>query len=189
MVKESIMAIGFKKLDIPGLVYIELDMIGDNRGFFVELYKESLFKANGIDMPLVQANLSKSSKGVLRGLHYQIPPKAQGKIVGVMSGEIFDVAVDVRKGSPTYGQWFGVKLTAKQKNMLYIPEGFAHGFYTLEDAEVMYFCSNEYSKEHERGFIWNDSAVGVNWQAINPTISERDQKLPLFKDSGVHFNI
>lgn len=182
------MAFHFKKLKIPGLIYIETDVFGDDRGFFVELFKTSVFKTNGIVKPIVQVNHSKSFKGVLRGLHYQKPPRAQGKLISVVCGEIFDVTVDIRKGSPTYAHWFGINLEAKTKNMLYVPEGLAHGFYTMSKvAEVIYHCTDEYSKDHERGIIWNDPAVAIAWPVNNPLVSEKDKKFPLLKDADNNF--
>lgn len=182
------MAFHFKKLKIPGLIYVETDVFGDDRGFFVEIFKASIFKTNGIVKPIVQVNHSKSSKGVLRGLHYQKPPRAQGKLISVVAGEIFDVTVDIRKGSPTYAHWFGINLEAKNKNMLYVPEGLAHGFYTMSKvAEVIYHCTDEYSKEHERGIIWNDPAVAIAWPVNNPLVSEKDKKFPLLKDVDNNF--
>ena len=182
------MAFQFKKLEIPGLIYIKTEIFGDSRGFFTEIFKASVFKAKGIVKPMVQVNHSKSSKGVLRGLHYQKSPRAQGKLVSVVSGEIFDVAVDIRKGSPTYSQWTGVRLNAKKKNMFYIPEGFAHGFYTVSKAaEVIYHCTAEYSVEHERGIIWNDPVIAVVWPGDAPEVSKRDKGLPFLKDADNHF--
>ena len=182
------MASRFQKLKIPGLVYVESDIFGDDRGFFAEIYKASLFKTNGIKTPFVQVNHSKSARGVLRGLHYQNPPRAQGKLVSVVAGEVFDVAVDIRKGSSSYGQWHGVNLSAAKKNMLYIPEGFAHGFCTISPtAEVIYYCTDEYSPEHEGGVIYNDPALGIDWPVKDPVLSSKDQKFPVLNKAVNHF--
>ncbi len=169
------MPFSFKKLYIPDLILIEPKVFNDGRGFFAELYKSTDFKTAGIKKPFVQVNHSKSEKGVLRGLHYQIPPKAQAKLITVVQGEIFDVAVDIRKRSKTFGKWVSVKLDAKSKNMLYVPEGFAHGFcVTSKMAEVIYFCTEIYSPKHERGIIWNDSDLNIKWPVKEPKLSKRD---------------
>ena len=144
-----------------------------------ESFKESEFSVNKINAKFVQDNVSFSTKGVLRGLHYQQKPKEQAKLVSVISGEIFDVAVDIRKDSTTYGKWVGKTLSDKNHEMLYIPEGFAHGFCTLSDtANVLYKITNEYSPENERGIIWNDPNVSISWPIKNPIVSEKDKKLP-----------
>ena len=150
----------------------------------MEGYKKSEFYANGIDVDFNQDNHSKSTKGVLRGLHYQAAPKGQAKLVRCVRGEIFDVAVDIRKNSPTFGQWVGEKLTEENKRMLYIPEGFAHGFAVLSDeAELLYKASNEFSKEHDRGVLWNDPDIGVEWGIdFEPILSEKDKIQPRLKD-------
>ncbi|MCK5493010.1 MAG: dTDP-4-dehydrorhamnose 3,5-epimerase [Candidatus Omnitrophica bacterium] len=170
------MPFNFKKLEIPEIVLIEPKIFPDGRGFFIETYKYSDFADFGIKENFIQDNYSKSTqKGVLRGLHYQIPPFSQGKIIQVISGEIFDVAVDIRDGSPSYGKWVGVNLSSENRNMLYIPFGFAHGFCTLSEVtEVMYKCTNIYSPQHERGIIWNDSILNIDWQVDNPILSLKD---------------
>ncbi|MBI3255770.1 MAG: dTDP-4-dehydrorhamnose 3,5-epimerase [Candidatus Andersenbacteria bacterium] len=178
----------FEKLDIPEVLHITPLVFSDERGAFSELFKASEFSAHGIPDLFVQVNQSVSAKGVLRGLHYQKQPSAQGKLVSVAHGEIFDVAVDIRQGSPTYGKWIGQALSAKVKNMLYIPIGFAHGFYVLsESAELVYFCTNEYAKEQEAGIIWNDPAIGITWPGSEPLVSAKDAALPLLEKCDNNF--
>jgi dTDP-4-dehydrorhamnose 3,5-epimerase len=162
-------------MEIPDVVLIEPQVWEDERGFFVETYKYPDFKKNGIDYTFVQDNHSKSGKGVLRGLHYQLNLQAQGKLIRVVKGSMFDVAVDMRKESPYYAKWAGCILSDKNRRMLFVPPGFAHGFCTLSDtAEVMYKCTNVYSPEHERGIIWNDPEIGIEWPIKNPILSEKD---------------
>jgi dTDP-4-dehydrorhamnose 3,5-epimerase len=178
----------FRKLDIPDVLLITPKVFEDKRGFFVESYKFSEFDLNGIKERFVQDNHSKSTKGVLRGLHYQKNPKSQGKLLRCISGEIFDVAVDIRKNSPSFGKWVGEMLSAENKKMLYIPAGFAHGFLVLsETAELLYKATDEYSPENDRGIIWNDPEICVKWNIDNPIISEKDQILPLLKDADINF--
>lgn len=150
----------------------------------MESYKKSEFAANGIDVDFCQDNHSKSSKLVLRGLHYQLPPKTQGKLVRCTKGKILDVAVDIRKGSKTFGKWVGEILSEDNFHMLYIPEGFAHGFVVLSDtAEILYKATNEYSPENDRGILWNDPDINVNWGLdFDPILSEKDKNQPLLKD-------
>lgn len=159
---------------------VEPEVFGDSRGYFMETYNYKEFKEAGMDMVFVQDNQSKSKKGVLRGLHFQIK-HPQGKLVRVISGEVFDVGVDLRKTSPTYRRWFGAVLSAENKKQLYIPEGFAHGFLVLSDeAEFVYKCTEFYHPEDEGGFIWNDPAIGVEWpleRVGEIVLSERDKKL------------
>lgn len=183
------MAFQFQNLDIEGLIYIEPDIFGDQRGFLAEIYKYPEFKKHGIMKPFVQVNYSKSTKGTLRGLHYQKDPMAQGKLVSVVEGEIFDVGVDLREGSPTYGKWVGLTLNAEKKNMLYIPEGFAHGFCVLsETAQLIYYCTQVYSPEHERGIIWNDKELDIAWPIENPILSDRDKDLQLLNQTDNNFS-
>ncbi|KQC85117.1 MULTISPECIES: dTDP-4-dehydrorhamnose 3,5-epimerase [Clostridia] len=169
--------------EIDGLYLIQPTVFGDSRGYFMETYNYEEFKEAGLDMVFVQDNQSSSTKGVLRGLHYQ-KKHTQGKLVRVLSGEVFDVAVDIRKGSKTYGKWFGVTLSAEKKNMFYIPEGFAHGFYVLSDtAEFAYKCTDFYDPSSEAGIKWDDPAIGVEWPILDgttPNISEKDGKHPAF---------
>ena len=174
----------FKKLDIEDVQLIIPKVFDDERGFFLESYKKSDFINNGINIDFNQDNHSRSTKGVLRGLHYQASPKGQAKIVRCIKGEIFDVAVDIRKNSPTFGKWVGEKLSEENKHMLYIPDGFAHGFVVLSDiAEILYKASNEYSKEHDRGILWNDPDIDIKWNIdFEPILSEKDKKQPRLKD-------
>lgn len=178
----------FNKTDIEGVYIIEPKVFGDDRGYFMETYKESDFKAAGLDYKFVQDNQSKSHKGVLRGLHYQ-RNYPQAKLVRVISGEVFDVAVDLRKNSPTYGKWVGVILTAENKKMFMIPRGFAHGFVVLSDtAEFVYKCDEIYHPEDEGGIMWNDPEIGVVWPYKGePSLSEKDKHHPSFKESKVSF--
>ena len=182
------MSFSLKKLEIPEVLLIEPERFRDSRGFFAEIYKYSDFFQFGITKKIVQINYSRSEKNVLRGLHYQKNPMAQGKLMRVMSGEIFDVAVDMRKGSPYYGKWAGETLTSENMKMLYIPEGFAHGFCVLSDkAEVTYYCTNNYSPENERGIIWNDPELNIKWPLKSPIVSEKDFKAALFKKADNNF--
>ena len=178
----------FQRLGIPELVLIEPSTQRDDRGFFRETYKQSVFAANEIAWVFVQDNSSFSTRGVLRGLHYQMQPQAQGKLVAVSKGEIFDVAVDIRRGSPTYGKWLGEVLSAENGCMLYIPPGFAHGFCVLSDeAAVTYKVTAEYAPDLERGILWNDPEIAVEWPIANPYLSPRDVSLPLLKLADNNF--
>ena len=182
------MAFKFTRLSINDVVEITPDAYKDDRGIFAELFKKTEFEKNGLLSQFVQVNSSRSVKNVLRGLHYQLNPKAQGKLVSVTQGEIFDVAVDIRKSSATYGQWVSSVLSSEKKNMLYIPPGFAHGFCALSDiADVVYYCTEEYSPNHERGVLWSDPAIGVEWPVSQPIVSEKDVMLPLLKDAENNF--
>lgn len=182
------MPFSFKRLAIPDVVLIEPKVFPDGRGFFMEAYKYSDFAAFGIKEQFVQDNHSRSKKGVLRGLHYQRPPKAQGKLVRVVLGEIFDVAVDIRKGSPWYGKWVGETLSAENRLMLYIPIGFAHGFCALsETAEVVYKTTEEYAPEYDAGIIWNDPEIGIDWPIKGPVVSPKDAELLPLKKVGNDF--
>jgi len=154
----------------------------------METYKMPDFVTAGIKGNFVQENHSCSSKGVLRGLHYQNPPFAQGKLVRVVRGEIFDVSVDIRKGSPTWGKWVGVILSGKNKNILYVPAGFAHGFCVLSEiAEVIYKTTDVYSAESEAGIIWSDKDLNIEWPVEEPILSEKDKKLPTLKNADIRF--
>jgi len=171
------------KTKIPDLHIIKPRVFEDNRGYFFESYNKNTFLMNGIDQNFVQDNESKSSKGVLRGLHFQKPPFSQGKLVRVMQGAVIDVAVDLRKASPTYGEWVAVELNHKNKWMYWIPPGFAHGFVTLEDDTVFFYkCTNVYNKESEGSILWNDPDLNIDWKVANPLLSEKDLVSPLFKD-------
>ena len=183
------MAFEFKRLEIPEVILVSPKAFADERGFFLESYKESEFKANGISFEFKQDNHSKSSKNVLRGLHYQLEPHAQGKLVRVVTGRIFDVAVDIRKGSPMYGKWVSAELSEENKKMLWIPPGFAHGFLTLEDnTNVLYKSTNEYNKESELGILWNDPEINVRWPVNDPILSDKDKKHPELKGADINFN-
>jgi len=180
----------FKRLKIPEVIVIEPLGFEDGRGLFAEIYRQSDFKAGGIEETFVQDNYSHSARGVLRGLHYQKQPKAQGKLIIVLQGHIFDVAVDIRKGSRTYGAWVGEELSAEDLRMLYIPSGFAHGFCVLsEEADVVYKVTHEYAPELDRGIIWNDPMVGVQWPVANPIVSEKDAQLPTLETADNNFRI
>jgi dTDP-4-dehydrorhamnose 3,5-epimerase len=182
------MPFAFKRLDIAEIVLIEPRVFEDERGFFMETYKAPDFVAAGIKGDFVQENHSHSSKGVLRGLHYQNPPFAQGKLVRVVRGEIFDVAVDIRKGSPTWGKWVGTILSEKNRNMLYVPAGLAHGFCVLSKiAEVIYKTTNVYSAESEAGIIWNDEDLNIEWPIEEPVLSEKDKQWPALKSADIKF--
>lgn len=175
--------------EIPELVIIEPSVYKDKRGFFLETYSYRDFSTFGIETQFVQDNHSRSVKGVLRGLHYQLAPMAQSKLIRCIRGEIFDVAVDIRVGAPTFGKWFGTILSEENRKILYIPQGFAHGFVVLSDiAEVAYKVNNLYSSEHERGIIWNDPHIKIQWPVSNPILSKRDRELPSLKDAEINFS-
>jgi dTDP-4-dehydrorhamnose 3,5-epimerase len=171
----------FESTSLSGVVIIVPKVFGDARGFFMETFKRSEFEAAGLPVALVQENHSRSTAGTLRGLHYQREPKAQGKLVRVVVGEVFDVAVDIRKASPTFGRWVGVTLSAENCKSIYIPPGFAHGFCVMSpEAEVIYKTTEEYAPELEFGICWDDPALGIVWPVDNPTLSERDKRWPAF---------
>jgi dTDP-4-dehydrorhamnose 3,5-epimerase len=173
------MKFDFEPLEIPDVVLVTATRYADERGFFQESYRASAFAEAGIDARFVQDNLARSSKGVLRGLHYQIPPGAQGKLVGTTSGRIFDVAVDLRVGSATYGRWVGAELDADGGQLLWVPPGFAHGYAVLSDvADVYYKCTEEYRPELDRGVLWNDPVIGVEWPVTDPIVSGKDREQP-----------
>lgn len=172
----------FIKTDLPGLLVFEPAVFEDSRGYFFESYNENIFRQEGINIHWVQDNQSSSTFGVIRGLHYQLPPFAQSKLVRVLKGKILDVVVDIRKGSPTYGKAVTQKLSAKNKKQLFIPAGFAHGFSVLsEKAEVLYKCDIFYNKESEAGIIYNDPELNIDWQIPleKAVVSEKDIALPL----------
>ena len=170
--------------DLNGIVLFEPDVFGDSRGYFFESFKLSGFKeSTGSESPFVQDNESLSSKNVLRGLHFQAPPYAQGKLVRVCTGAVLDVAVDIRIDSPTYGKHYKVVLSEENKRQLWIPPGFAHGFLTLKDStRFIYKCTNYYNKASEGGLKWNDDNLGIDWNVKDPIVSEKDQVLPPFLD-------
>ncbi|MFQ5743415.1 MAG: dTDP-4-dehydrorhamnose 3,5-epimerase [Acidobacteriota bacterium] len=183
------MAFTFRRLEIPELILVEARGLEDGRGFFAELYKRSVFAANGIEDEFVQDNHSRSVQGTLRGLHYQLQPQAQAKLVVVLRGRIFDVAVDIRRGSPSYGRWLGIDLDAGAGEMLYLPPGFAHGFCVVSDeADVLYKVTAEYAPELERGIIWNDADIGIRWPLTAPRLSARDAALPSLQETDNNFD-
>lgn len=179
--------------DIPGVLIIEPDVHGDHRGYFMETYSKQRYAQFGIDVEFVQDNMSFSAqKGTLRGLHWQNAPMAQSKLVSCTKGVVIDVAVDIRKGSPTYKKWVSVELSAENKRQFFIPQGFAHGFLTLsDDVEFRYKVDNFYSKEHDRGIRYDDPSIGVDWggllQGLEPVLSEKDKNGPLLDDSDANF--
>jgi len=173
---------------IKGLVVIQPKVFEDARGYFFEPYNKKVLAGIGINDDFQQDNQSMSQKGVLRGLHFQNPPHAQSKLVRVIQGAVWDVAVDIRKNSPTYGQYYGLELNEKNKTILYIPEGFAHGFKTLEDDTVfLYKCSALYNKAAEDSIYWNDPDIGIPWDIKDPILSEKDKTAKLFKDFKSQF--
>lgn len=177
---------------LKGLVIIEPDFFEDQRGYFFEGYNRKKLQAEGINHDFIQDNQSKSMYGVIRGLHYQIEPRAQTKLVRVLSGEIYDVAVDIRNGSPTYGKWYGLELSCKNRKQLLVPKGFAHGFSVLsEKAVVFYKCDEFYAPEYDAGIIYNDPELEIDWRIpVNKVLlSEKDGNLPLFKNAKNNFNI
>jgi dTDP-4-dehydrorhamnose 3,5-epimerase len=180
----------FEKTPIEGLWIIEPRIFGDHRGYFMEVYNYDDFKATGLDMIFVQENQSKSKKGVLRGMHFQTKHQ-QGKLVRVIKGEVFDVAVDLRKGSATYGKWYGVSLSDENKKQFYVPEGFAHGFIvTSDEAEFVYKCTDFYHPEFEGSIAWNDPDVDIKWplEGVGEVLlSEKDKKAPFLKDIRIEF--
>ncbi|WP_270180238.1 dTDP-4-dehydrorhamnose 3,5-epimerase [Alkalihalobacillus sp. CinArs1] len=169
---------------LSGVKIIEPDVFGDDRGYFLESYNQETFLEHGLDYTFVQDNHSLSKeRGVIRGLHYQEEPYAQTKLVRVIAGSIYDVAVDIRKNSKTYGHWIGLTLSEKNHRQLLIPQGFAHGFCTLEaNTQVLYKVDHVYSPEHERGIVWNDPYLGITWPTATPILSEKDTGLPFLKD-------
>lgn len=178
---------------IPGVLIIEPDIHGDHRGYFMETYHKETYEKNGIHADFVQDNMSFSAaKGTLRGLHWQNAPMAQAKLVSCTKGCVIDVAVDIRKGSPTYREWVSVELSAENKRQFFIPRGFAHGFLTLsDDVEFRYKVDNFYSKEHDRGIRYDDPSIHVDWgkllNGIEPILSKKDQEGPLLEDSDANF--
>ncbi len=180
----------FNKTEIEGVYIIEPKVFGDSRGFFMETYNENDFKKNGLDYVFVQDNQSKSHKGVLRGLHFQ-KEHPQAKLVRVVEGEVFDVAVDLRKGSKTYGKWVGVILSEENKKMFMIPRGFAHGFVVLsETAQFVYKCDDFYHPEDEGGIMYNDPDINIKWPYKGDVeLSEKDKKHPLLKENKIEFDL
>lgn len=176
------------KTHIKDLLIIKPKVFEDARGYFFESYNEGVFKQHGIDVNFIQDNQSLSNSGVLRGLHFQAPPFAQGKLVRVINGAVLDIAVDIRKNSATYGQHISIELTEENKTMFYIPPGFAHGFLTLNDHTVFsYKCSNLYNKASEGTVLWNDKDLNINWNIENPVLSEKDMMGTPFKEFNSPF--
>ena len=179
-----------RPLALPELLELVPNRFQDERGFFSEVWNQARFAEAGIAAAFIQDNVSVSrTKGVIRGLHFQAPPAAQAKLVRVSRGAVFDVGVDIRRSSPTFGRWAGVVLSAEKWNQLYVPEGFAHGFVTLEDnTEVSYKVSGAYSPEHERSIRWDDPAIGIDWPiSVAPTLSPKDETAPLLADIETGF--
>jgi len=176
---------------LKGLIIIEPRVFNDSRGYFFESYNQERFTEAGIEFRPVQDNESKSTLGVIRGLHYQLNPQAQSKLIRVVQGSIFDVALDIRKGSPTFGKWFGIELDSETKKQLFIPRGFAHGFSVLsETAVIQYKCDNLYNPQLERGINLNDPVINIDWKLNNlpPVISDKDLRNPAFERAEYNFN-
>jgi dTDP-4-dehydrorhamnose 3,5-epimerase len=180
----------FVELEVPGVWLIEPKVFGDNRGWFFESYRHDEFAAHGLSDMFVQDNMSSSAHHVVRGLHYQLEPKAQDKLVRVTRGEVFDVAVDIRKGSPTFGKWAGRILSAENKLAMFVPAGCAHGFCVLSDtAEFHYRCTGYYAPSHERGIHWDDPAIGVEWpvEAATAILSDKDKRNPPLAQAEINY--
>jgi dTDP-4-dehydrorhamnose 3,5-epimerase len=178
----------FERLSIPEVVLVKPVVFRDERGFFLETFKESAFASCGLPWRFVQDNLSHSTHGVLRGLHYQKPPAAQGKLVMAPKGEVFDVAVDIRTGSPDYGRWVATVLSEENLHSLYIPPGFAHGFCVLSgEADLLYKVSAQYEPALDAGILWNDPSIGIEWPVDSPLLSPKDATLPLLRDTEADF--
>ena len=176
------MGFTFTPLDLQEVLLVEPDTYRDDRGFFRETFKASAFASGGVGDAFVQANVSRSSAGVLRGLHFQRPPKGVAKLVSVVQGRIFDVAADVRQDSPTLGRWVGAELSAADGRSLFVPEGFAHGFLALQDDTVVtYLMTGEFSPEHDTGVRWDDPDLGIDWPVAAPILSEKDRALPTLR--------
>jgi dTDP-4-dehydrorhamnose 3,5-epimerase len=177
------MNVTFKKTTLEGVLLIEPKIFGDRRGHFLEAFREEIFREKGLIYHFVQDNISTSQKGTVRGLHYQKPPHAQAKLLMAIQGRILDVAVDMRKNSPTFGNYFSAELTDENRQMMYIPAGFAHGFSVLSDqATVFYKCNSYYHQPSERGVRWNDPDLNIDWKAEEALVSDKDQAQPMFAD-------
>jgi dTDP-4-dehydrorhamnose 3,5-epimerase len=175
--------VNFTETSLPGVILIEPRVFGDSRGFFMETYRADLFRDHGIDETFVQDNHSRSARGVLRGLHYQ-EPHPQGKLVRCTRGALFDVAVDIRRGSPSFGKWYGVTLSDENKAMLWIPPGFAHGFCTLVDeTDLVYKTTEIYRPEFDRAILWNDPEIAIEWPIADPILSAKDTAAPRLRDA------
>lgn len=182
------MSFRFEPLEIPDVILVEPTVHGDPRGSFMEVYRRTAFREGGVEVEFVQDNLARSERGVLRGLHYQLPPKAQGKLVWCSRGEVFDVAVDLRGGSPSFARWVGVRLRADAPRLLYVPPGFAHGYCVLsEEADVAYKVTAEYDPELDRGIRWDDPEIAVEWPLDEPRLSARDRGLPPLSEASLPF--
>lgn len=178
----------FSEREIPGVRVIEYRKFDDPRGFFMETFRKRDFADNGIALPFVQDNFSHSVKGVLRGMHYQKDPFAQGKLVLVLRGAVYDVGVDIRRGSPTYGKWVGEVLSDENRKMFYLPPGLAHGFCVLsEEVDFFYKTTADYAPELDRGFSWNDPEVGIAWPITDPILSRRDRDLPPLREADNNY--
>ncbi len=178
----------FSRQAIPDIVLVEGIRFGDQRGFFWETYRLSEFTERGIPAHLTQLGHSRSTRRVLRGLHYQKRPRAQGKLIAVVRGEIFDVVVDIRRGSPTYGNWISTVLSDNSHRMLFVPEGFAHGFCVLSnDADVLYAMTAEHDPDLDRGILWRDPRIGIAWPVRDPILSPKDASLPLLEAADNNF--
>lgn len=176
------------KTEIEGLLLIKPKVFSDDRGYFFESYNEEIYKEKGIDLNFVQDNISKSKKGTIRGLHYQVGDKAQGKLCKVICGKVLDVAVDIRFGSPTFGKYFASELSEENHTQLWIPPGFAHGFSVLSEEVIFsYKCTALYNKESERAILYNDKELNIDWKVVNPIVSEKDMKAKLFKEIDKDF--
>lgn len=180
----------FTPLSLPGLLLVEPRVLQDSRGWFLEMYKKSEFHKGGITDEFVQDNYARSvGKGTVRGLHYQKEPAAQGKLIRATAGEILDVVVDIRRGSPTFGHHIMVTLSEENKRMLWVPPGFAHGYCAMSEvSEVVYKVTHEYSPSHDRGIRWNDPALNIRWPIENPTLSQKDANAPLLADADNNFD-
>lgn len=178
------MPVKYTKTSIPGVLLIEPDVFRDSRGFFLETHHQNKYAEEGIGKPFIQDNRSHSKKGVLRGLHYQLR-FPQGKLVYVITGEIFDVAVDIRRGSPTFGKWEGIYLSSENNRQIFVPEGFAHGFCVLsETADVLYKCTDYYHPEDECGILWSDPTVGIEWPVAEPILSPKDSQYSVLSETA-----
>ena len=170
-----------KKFDIDGLFEIIPDVYGDERGYFFESFNAKMLQDEGLNLSFIQDNQSFSKKGVLRGIHFQKNPVEQGKLVRVISGQVLDIAIDLRPDSISFGKYQKIILDGELNNIIYIPEGFGHGFYAYKDSILFYKCTNIYSREHESGIVWNDPDLAIDWDVGNPVLSNKDQSLPSFK--------
>ena len=169
------------KIELEGVFIIEPDVFADARGFFMETYHQNRYREMGIDVTFVQDNLSFSRQGTLRGLHFQYP-RAQAKLVQVIQGKVLDVIVDIRRGSPTFGRWAGIRLSDQNQKQLFVPENFAHGYCVLSDTAIFtYKCSEFYSPEFEKGFCWSDPDIGIEWPIKDPVLSDKDSRYPVLK--------